>query len=194
MRGAIKPNGSYAEHRMDRIPLLVSGRSWITILNWKVSDSAHHMMPRVRSIGKGSHARSNSCSPFARSSGATAWMTSFLWLLNLCNLRPAFTHASCVSNEVDGSLNAWYWLQSIVYIEVFTQNVCGVRAKLRLSVILFLSFMIIMYLLIDSHALCYTQIISYLQSSPKVLETPLQCWDVIAEVFQGLLARIVGTI
>ena len=37
-----------------------------------------------------------------------------------------------------------------------------------------------MYLLIVSHALCYTKIITYLQSSPKVLQTPLQCWDVIA--------------
>ena len=46
--------------------------------------------------------------------------------------------------------------------------------------ILFLSCLIITYPSIVSHALCYTKIITYLQSSPKVLETPLQCWDVIA--------------
>ena len=37
-----------------------------------------------------------------------------------------------------------------------------------------------MYLV--SHALCYTKIITYLQSLPKVLETPLQCGDVLAKL------------
>ena len=44
---------------------------------------------------------------------------------------------------------------------------------------------VVFYMYLVSHALCYTEIITYLQSSPKVLEKPmhvpfpLQCWDVI---------------
>ena len=90
---------------------LISGRSCITILNRKLSDSAHHMMPRAGSIGKGSWVRSRPSSPFARSSGETPWITSFLFMLNLCNVRPAPAHVSSLLNKIDGSTRILNWIR-----------------------------------------------------------------------------------
>ena len=39
---------------------------------------------------------------------------------------------------------------------------------------------VVFHMYLVSHALCYTKIIRHLKSSPKVLETPLECCHVIA--------------
>ena len=48
--GARNPSGSYTEETVNKIPRLVAGRSFSTILNWKQSRSMDHCMPSTLSL------------------------------------------------------------------------------------------------------------------------------------------------
>jgi hypothetical protein len=64
---------------VDKMPLLVSGRSANSIRNLRVSDSTHHWTPRALPIGRASQVGSRSWMPFVCSSGGIASMTSLLF-------------------------------------------------------------------------------------------------------------------
>ena len=56
--GEIRPSASNTELTVERIPRRVSGMSFTSKRNWNVSDSMHHCMPRVHSMGRESSVKS----------------------------------------------------------------------------------------------------------------------------------------
>ena len=91
-RGDKRPRGSKMELTVDSKPRLVAGRSIISFLNCKVSDSTHHCTPKALSTGSFSQVKLRSLMPLALSSGGNDSNTALLLDTSLCKWNPPRSH------------------------------------------------------------------------------------------------------
>ena len=105
---SVKPNGSNIELTVDKMPRRVKGLSCSVILNWNESDSIHHCVPKVLSIGRWSSVKFRFLRWGVLSSGATVSSTSLEFETNLWSRRPpsaSISFALWINDTASGTVH-----------------------------------------------------------------------------------------